>query len=95
MMGEQKSEPLLFNYAVNLEKRVRVGHPLRQVKAATRRQTPMTRQWIADRLRIGSASYISNSLSSVHSKLTHTSDIALPKCRIVGHNRRATTALSA
>src|SRR5512133_4382540 len=34
MMGEQKSEPQLFNYAVNLEKRVRVGHPLRQVKAA-------------------------------------------------------------
>jgi transposase len=33
MMGEQKSEPQLFNYAVNLEKRVRVNHPLRQVKA--------------------------------------------------------------
>ncbi len=32
MMGEQKSEPQLFNYAVNLEKRVRVNHPLRQVK---------------------------------------------------------------
>jgi len=35
MMGEQKSEPQLFNYAVNLEKRVRANHPLRQVKAAT------------------------------------------------------------
>ena len=34
MMGEQKSEPQLFNYAVNLEKRVRASHPLRQVKAA-------------------------------------------------------------
>jgi transposase len=34
MMGEQKSEPQLFNYAVNLEKRVRSNHPLRQVKAA-------------------------------------------------------------
>jgi transposase len=34
MMGEQKSEPKLFNYAVNLEKRVRANHPLRQVKAA-------------------------------------------------------------
>ena len=34
MMGEQKSEPQLFNYAVNLEKRVRWDHPLRQVKAA-------------------------------------------------------------
>ena len=34
MMGEQRSEPQLFDYAVNLEKRVRVGHPLRRVKAA-------------------------------------------------------------
>ena len=34
MMGTQKSEPQLFNYAVNLEKRVRANHPLRQVKAA-------------------------------------------------------------
>src|SRR5437016_9857489 len=33
MMGEQKSGPQLFNYAVNLEKRVRANHPLRQVKA--------------------------------------------------------------
>jgi len=33
MMGQQKSEPRLFNYAVNLEKRVRASHPLRQVKA--------------------------------------------------------------
>ena len=33
MMGEQKSEAQLFNYAVNLEKRVRSNHPLRQVKA--------------------------------------------------------------
>jgi transposase len=33
MMGTQRSEAQLFNYAVNLEKRVRVGHPLRQVKA--------------------------------------------------------------
>jgi transposase len=32
MMGEQKSEPELFNYAVNLEKRVRSNHPLRKVK---------------------------------------------------------------
>src|SRR5436309_15763750 len=31
-MGEQKSDPQLFNYAVNLEKRVRANHPLRQVK---------------------------------------------------------------
>ena len=33
MMGEQKSEPELFNYAVNLEKRVRSDHPLRRVAA--------------------------------------------------------------
>lgn len=33
MMGTQKSELQLFNYAVNLEKRVRANHPLRQVKA--------------------------------------------------------------
>ena len=33
MMGTQKSEPQLFNYAVNLEKRVRSNHPLRRVKA--------------------------------------------------------------
>src|SRR5882724_3493567 len=32
MMGEQNSEPQLFNYAVNLEKRVRASHPLRRVK---------------------------------------------------------------
>jgi transposase len=32
MMGEQKSEPQLFNYAVNLDKRVRANHPLRRVK---------------------------------------------------------------
>src|SRR5437667_11295355 len=32
MMGEQKSEPQLFNYAVNLDKRVRSNHPLRRVK---------------------------------------------------------------
>jgi len=32
MMGQHKSQPQLFNYAVNLEKRVRANHPLRQVK---------------------------------------------------------------
>jgi hypothetical protein len=32
MMGEQKSEPELFNYAVDLEKRVRSNHPLRKSK---------------------------------------------------------------
>ena len=34
MMGQQKSERELFNYAVNLEKRVRSDHPLRAVAAA-------------------------------------------------------------
>src|SRR5947207_11550902 len=34
MMGTPKGEQQLFNYAVNLEKRVRSSHPLRQVKAA-------------------------------------------------------------
>ena len=33
MMGQHKSDPQLFNYAVNLEKRVRAAHPLRRVKA--------------------------------------------------------------
>jgi len=33
MMGQRKSDPQLFNYAVNLEKRVRANHPLREVKA--------------------------------------------------------------
>jgi hypothetical protein len=32
LVGEQKSAPQLFNYAVNLDKRVRANHPLRQVK---------------------------------------------------------------
>src|SRR5258705_586773 len=34
MMGHHKSDPQLFNYAVNLDKRVRSNHPLRKVKAA-------------------------------------------------------------
>ena len=34
MIGTQQSEAQLFSYAVNLEKRVRASHPLRQVKSA-------------------------------------------------------------
>jgi hypothetical protein len=34
MMGQQKRERELFNYAVNLETRVRSDHPLRAVAAA-------------------------------------------------------------
>jgi hypothetical protein len=46
------------------------GHHVKvKIAQQLRRQTPMSRQWIADRLRIGSASYISNLLSSVDSKL--------------------------
>ena len=33
-MGQRRSQPQLFNYAVNLEKRVRANHPLRLIKAA-------------------------------------------------------------
>src|SRR5436189_5872234 len=34
MMGQHKSDPQLFNYAVNLEKRVRSNQRVRKVKAA-------------------------------------------------------------
>ena len=42
--------------------KVRIARELRQ-------QTPMTRSWIAQRLKMGSASYVSNLLGSVESKL--------------------------
>ena len=46
------------------------GHRVKvKIAQQLRRQTPMSRQWIGDRLRIGSASYVSNLLSSVDSKL--------------------------
>jgi REP-associated tyrosine transposase len=49
------------------------GHRLKvRIAQLLRRQTPMSRQWIADRLRMGSASYVSNllgMLGSVDSKL--------------------------
>jgi putative transposase len=46
------------------------GHAVKvKIARQLRRQTPMSRQWIADRLRMGSASYVSNLLSSVDSKL--------------------------
>jgi hypothetical protein len=42
MMGQQKSEPQLFNYAVNLEKRVRrsqeKGEPREGVRGATHKR---------------------------------------------------------
>jgi len=35
-MGTQKSEAQLFSYAVNLAKRVRANHPLRQINSDCR-----------------------------------------------------------
>ena len=44
------------------------GHRVKvEIAQRLREQTPMTRQWIADRLRMGSASYVSNLLNSVDS----------------------------
>ena len=46
------------------------GHDVKvKIALQLRGQTPMSRQWIADRLRMGSASYVSNLLGSVDSKL--------------------------
>jgi hypothetical protein len=46
------------------------GHPVKvKIAQQLREQTPMHRQWIGDRLRMGSASYVSNLLGSVDSKL--------------------------
>jgi predicted transcriptional regulator len=46
------------------------GHRLKvRIAQLLRRQTPMNRQWIADRLGMGSASYVSNLLGSVDGKL--------------------------
>src|SRR6266699_2290245 len=46
------------------------GHHVKvKIAQQLREQTPMHRQWIADRLRMGSASYVSNLLGSVDSKL--------------------------
>jgi hypothetical protein len=46
------------------------GHPVKvKIAQQLRWQTPMSRQRIADRLRMGSASYVSSLLSSVDSKL--------------------------
>jgi hypothetical protein len=46
------------------------GHHIKvKIAQQLRAQTPMSRQWIADRLRMGSSSYVSNLLTSVDSKL--------------------------
>ena len=46
------------------------GHRFKvQIARQLRSQTPMDRQWIADRLKMGSASYISTLLGSVNNKL--------------------------
>jgi hypothetical protein len=48
----------------------RKGHPAKvAIARELRSRTPMTRDWIATRLRMGSASYVSNLLQSVESKL--------------------------
>jgi REP element-mobilizing transposase RayT len=45
------------------------GHRVKlMIARQLRQETPMSRQWIADRLRMGSASYVSNLLASVDSK---------------------------
>jgi hypothetical protein len=42
------------------------GHPFKvKIARQLRTETPMTRQWIADRLKMGSASYVSTLLNSV------------------------------
>ena len=46
------------------------GHPAKvEMARQLRTHTPMPRQWIAERLKMGSASYVSNLLGSVDSKL--------------------------
>lgn len=42
------------------------GHQLKvRIARQLRAQTPMSRQWIADRLKMGSADYVSNLLNSI------------------------------
>jgi hypothetical protein len=55
---------------VDLASRPKGHYAKVKIALQLRRQTPMSRQWIADRLRIGSASYVSNLLSSVDGKLS-------------------------
>lgn len=46
------------------------GHRIKvKIAQRLRAQTPMNRQWIAERLKMGSPSYVSNLLASVDSKL--------------------------
>jgi hypothetical protein len=46
------------------------GHSVKvEIARCLRKETPMSRQWIAQRLKMGSASYVSNLLSCVNSKL--------------------------
>jgi hypothetical protein len=60
------------------------GHRLKVgIAQLSRRQTPMSRQWIADRLRMGSASYISNLLGSVDSKLWDCPDCTDSWLRVI------------
>jgi hypothetical protein len=46
------------------------GHPVKvKIAQQLRWETPMSRQWIANRLSMGSVSYVSNLLNGVDSKL--------------------------
>jgi hypothetical protein len=71
-LGEQESMRHGWKKArwseVDLASRPKGHHVKVKIAQQLRRQTPMSRQCIADRLRIGSASYVSNLLSGVDSK---------------------------
>jgi hypothetical protein len=54
---------------VDLARQPKGNHIKVKIAQQLRAQTPMSRQWIADRLRMGSPSYVSNLLTSVDSKL--------------------------
>ncbi len=46
------------------------GHPIKvEIARQLRTQTPMSRRWIAERLKMGGVSYVSTLLSNVDSKL--------------------------
>jgi putative transposase len=52
---------------IDLAAQPKAHHVKVKIARQLRAQTPMSRQWIADRLRMGSASYVSNLLGSVDS----------------------------
>jgi putative transposase len=54
---------------IDLARRPKGDRAKVEIAQQVREQTPMTRQWIAQRLQMGSPSYLSNLLASVDSKL--------------------------